>query len=80
MDPEEFGRPLWRAGESAPAGTYLRVDDRSYRVVVLEEPGTLPASCDGHVAWYCQAVARERTRDWRVLLAALPRQQKEASL
>jgi hypothetical protein len=55
MDAEEYGRPLWRAGEMVPAGSYLRVDDRSYRVVVLEQAGPLPASCDGHVAWYCQA-------------------------
>ena len=55
MDGEEYGKPLWRAGERVPAGTYLRIDDHSYRRIVLERPGRLPASYDGHVALYCQA-------------------------
>jgi hypothetical protein len=55
MDSEEYGKPLWRAGEFVPAGTYLRVDDHSYRRIVLEQPGPLPPSYDGHVAFYCRA-------------------------
>ncbi len=49
-EPEEF--LIWHAGEMAPAGTYVRVDDRSYRRVTLSEEGLLPASFDGHVALY----------------------------
>ncbi len=30
---EEWQMPLWRAGEVVPAGTYVRVDDQSYRAV-----------------------------------------------
>ncbi len=57
MESEEYGAPLWRAGDIVPAGTYLRVDDHSYRLIVLKEQGQLPGSCDGHVAVYCQAPA-----------------------
>jgi hypothetical protein len=32
---EECQVPLWKAGEVVPAGTYVRVDDRSYRPVIL---------------------------------------------
>ena len=55
MDGEEYGMQVWQAGESVPAGIYLRVDDHSYRVIVLEQPGSLRASYDGHVAYYCRA-------------------------
>lgn len=55
MNAEEHGIHVWRAGDIVPAGTYLRVDDHSYRVIVLEREGHLPASYDGHVASYCQA-------------------------
>jgi len=44
---------LWKAGEVAPAGIYVRVDDRSYRVVKLKSDGYLPPSFDAHVALYC---------------------------
>ena len=50
---EECQMPLWRAGEVVPAGTYVRMDDRSYRTVVLDQVGPLPATFDGHVALYC---------------------------
>lgn len=43
---------LWQAGEVAPAGTYARIDDRSYRLVQQKLAGPLPASFDGHVALY----------------------------
>ncbi len=57
MDTEEYGMELWRAGDLVPAGSYLRVDDHSYRLIVLKEQDHLPGSCDGHVAFYCQASA-----------------------
>ncbi len=52
---EECQMPLWKAGEIVLAGTYTRVDDRSYRAVTLEQAGPLPATFDGHVALYCTA-------------------------
>jgi hypothetical protein len=55
MNAEEHGVNLWRAGDVVPAGTYLRVDDDSFRVVILEQEDRLPASYDGHVALYCRA-------------------------
>ena len=50
---EECQMPLWKAGEVVPAGTYVRVDDRSYRAVILDLEGPRPATFDGHVALYC---------------------------
>ncbi len=50
---EECQMPLWKAGEVVPAGTYVRVDDQSYRAVILNQEGPLPATFDGHVALYC---------------------------
>jgi hypothetical protein len=50
---EECQMPLWKAGEVVPAGTYVRVDNRSYRTVILDQEGPLPATFDGHVALYC---------------------------
>jgi hypothetical protein len=35
-----------------PAGTYIRVDDLSYKVVILQQKERLPATFDGHVAIY----------------------------
>lgn len=49
---EECGTRLYRAGERAPAGVYLRVDDASFQRVQLIARGVLPASLDGHVALY----------------------------
>ena len=43
---------VWKAGETAPTGVYLRLDNRSYQRVVLLHEGPLPASFDGQVALY----------------------------
>ncbi len=59
---EECQRPLWKAGEVVPAGTYVRVDDQSYRAVLLEQEGTLPATFDGHAALYCTSACACRDR------------------
>jgi hypothetical protein len=48
----ELGTPIWRAGELAPPGVYVRVDDGSHRLIRLESAGPLPPSFDGHVACY----------------------------
>lgn len=50
--------PLWRAGEVAPPGNYVRIDNRSYSLVTLDHPGPLPASFDGQVALYRAASPR----------------------
>lgn len=55
---EECQMRLWKAGEVAPAGVYVRVDDQSYRTVVLESEGYLPATYDGCVALYCVSACR----------------------
>jgi hypothetical protein len=52
------GKDVWHAGDVVPPGIYLRVDDDSFRTVILEHEGRLPASYDGHVAHYCRAAAR----------------------
>ena len=43
---------LYTPGEIAPPGRYVRIDSPSRREIVLERPGELPASLDGHVAVY----------------------------
>lgn len=58
MKCEECEQELWKAGDSVPAGVYARVDDQSYHLVVLEQEGVLPASFDGHTAWYCTSSCR----------------------
>lgn len=58
MKCEECQQDLWTAGEMVLAGTYTRVDDHSYRVVILEQEGPLPAAFDGHVALYCSSACR----------------------
>ena len=58
MKCEECQQALWKAGDIVPAGAYARVDDRSYRVVTLEQAGPLPASFDGHTALYCSSTCR----------------------
>lgn len=55
MQCEECQTTLWKAGEMAPAGRYIRLGDASQRVLVLEQPGILPAAFDGHIALYHQA-------------------------
>lgn len=54
---EECGTRLYQAGDTAPAGAYLRVDDGSFHRVILPSAGPLPASFDGHVARYRAAAA-----------------------
>lgn len=54
---DECGIRLYRAGERAPAGTYLRVDDQSFQRLQLVSSGILPASFDGHIALYRVAAA-----------------------
>ena len=54
MQCEECGSSLWKAGETAPAGRYMRIGDASQRVLVLDQPGRLPAAFDGHIALYHQ--------------------------
>ncbi|HEU5376097.1 MAG TPA: hypothetical protein VFV38_11695 [Ktedonobacteraceae bacterium] len=58
MQCEEYQQALWKAGQIVPAGMYARVDDQSYHLIALEEEGSLPASFDGHTAWYCAAACR----------------------
>jgi hypothetical protein len=52
MQRDEYQIPLWKAGELAPAGTYVRIDDLSYKVVILQQKELLPATFDGHIAVY----------------------------
>ena len=49
---DECGSMLYQADEVVSAGTYLRVDDGSFRQIVLDRPGSLPATFDGHIAEY----------------------------
>jgi hypothetical protein len=61
---DEFHVPVWKAGEVAPAGTYVRIDNRSYQRITLEQEGPLPASFDGHRARYaCSHTAPRSSRD-----------------
>ncbi len=65
---EECGTHLYQAGDRAPAGTYLRVDDGSFKRLSLMADGALPATFDGRVALYraaadpciCERRVRER--------------------
>jgi hypothetical protein len=59
---EECQMPLWKAGQVVPAGTYVRVDDRSYRTLILNQEGPLPATFDGHIALYCISACTCRNR------------------
>lgn len=59
---EECQIPLWKAGEVVPVGTYVRVDDQSYRSVILDQEGPLPATFDGHVAMYCTSACTCKDR------------------
>lgn len=52
---EECGAQLWRAGEVAPSGRYVRVDDPFARVITLDQPGPLPGAFNGHRTLYHQA-------------------------
>ena len=57
---EEYQVPVWKAGEIVPAGTYVRIDNHSYRSVTLDQDGPLPASFDGQVALYHAAAKVHR--------------------
>ncbi|HEX2913005.1 MAG TPA: hypothetical protein VH186_19525 [Chloroflexia bacterium] len=63
MKCEECQQELWKAGDIVPPGRYARVDDRSYRIVVLEKAGPLPVSYDGHTAFYSPAGCRCSLQD-----------------
>lgn len=54
---EECGTRLYQAGEIAPCGAYLRVDNDSFQRVMTSPDGTLPASFDGHIALYRSAAS-----------------------
>jgi hypothetical protein len=43
------------AGEIAPAGTSVRIDNRSSHLITLEQEGSFPPSFDGQVALYREA-------------------------
>lgn len=66
MKREECEQELWKAGDRVLAGVYARVDDQSYHLVVLEQEGVLPASFDGHTAWYCTSSCHRMTHAWLV--------------
>ncbi len=67
---EECQMPLWKAGEIVAAGTYVRVDDNSYHVVILDEQGPLPATFDGHIALYCVSACTCKNRATQAQQAA----------
>jgi hypothetical protein len=72
---EECGTRLYQAGDTVPAGTYLRVDDGSFHSLSLSSADPLPASFDGHVAQYRAAAApcmcqRQRTEAERAIQLA----------
>lgn len=58
MKCEECRQELWKAGDTAPAGTYARVDDLSYRIIHLKQAGPLPATFDGRTALYALSACR----------------------
>lgn len=50
------GEPqIYTAGQMAPPGRYVRRDVYPPVEVILDQPGILPASLDGHVAIYERA-------------------------
>jgi hypothetical protein len=49
---EEHQAQIWKAGEIVSAGTYVRIDRRPYCIVTLDYEKPLPATFDGHVAYY----------------------------
>ncbi|HLZ59932.1 MAG TPA: hypothetical protein VKR06_23535 [Ktedonosporobacter sp.] len=60
MQYEGYQVPVWKAGEVVPAGTYIRIDNHSYRSITLDQNGPLPASFDGQVALYRAAAKVHR--------------------
>jgi hypothetical protein len=69
---EECGNALYEAGDTVPAGIYARVDDGSFRQVILEQRGPLPPSFDGHVAEYRHAAAPCACERRRIAVALAP--------
>lgn len=49
---EECDATLWRAGEPAPPGNYVRIDSPVQDVITLSQGECLPATFDGHIAIY----------------------------
>lgn len=76
MQCEECQIPVWKAGEVVPAGTYVRVDDRSYHAVMLEREGPLPATFDGHIAFYCTSACACKQQANREGMFAAPAQSR----
>jgi hypothetical protein len=58
VDEVEYLSETYHAGEIVPAGTYMRIDDGSRRLVELEQAGPLPPGFDGHVAIYLRSAPR----------------------
>ncbi len=52
MHCEECNAPLWRAGDAAPPGNYVRIDSPAQEIIALRQGETLPPSFDGHIALY----------------------------
>lgn len=73
MKCDECQQNLWKAGDIVPPGVYARVDDRSYHVVTLEQEGPLPATFDGHTAFYCSSACRCATHAHEPLLRSAER-------
>lgn len=74
MHCEECGNAVYQAGETVPAGVYMRIDDGSLRRVALTRPEPLPASFDGHIATYrsaASACACERRHARRLQVVGL---------
>lgn len=53
----ECGTRMFQAGDHAPPGIYLRIDDDSFRRVEVAIGERLPVTFDGHVALYRAAAA-----------------------
>lgn len=56
VERDEYGSPLYPAGSVVPTGTYLRADQPWAPVVVLQQAGVLPATCDGQRVRYIRDV------------------------
>jgi len=58
MDLSEEAEGIYTAGVVAPPGRYCRIDRPEGPTLILERPGFLPGSLDGHVAVYQRLPAR----------------------
>ena len=54
---EECGTRMFQAGDYAPSGVYLRIDDDSFQRIEVAIGERLPVTFDGHVALYRAAAA-----------------------